>query len=203
MGVMAVAGAATSIMGQKSANKSAQSVEEARRIEQENMITETRRRATDDYLNQTRLEMEQQSQEEAATAMKGSDVMRETKRAVATSTASAAERGVAGRTISDIAADYDFQANEETGRLKANQALSNRQHAEQIRGYGTQFSNRVADARPYMQKPIAPVDYFGPIFGAGTQVAGNAGVQKAVGNFMAPTTPAVTPSPGVTPWGTY
>ena len=205
MGVMAVAGAAASIKGQRDAKKSGKSVEEARRIEQENMITETRRRATDDYLVETRLEREQQSQEEAAVAMKGADVMKETRRSVATGTASAAERGVAGRTIDDISRDYDFMANEETGRLKYNQTLANRQHDEVIAGYGKQFSNRVADARPYIKKPIAPVDYFGPIFQAGGQLAGNAGVQKGIGNAFAASSPTPTsaPAPGKTAWGTY
>lgn len=204
MGVMAVAGAATTIMGDKASKKSAKSVEEAKRIEQENMITENRRRATDDYLTQTRLEQDQQSQEESAVALKSNDVMRETIRATSTSTASAAERGVAGRTINDIAADYDFQANEETGRLKYNQSLSNRQHGETIAGYGKQFSNRVADVRPYVERPIAPVDYFGPIFAAGGQIAGNAGVGKAVDNFMAKkNTEPTAPAPGKTAWGTY
>lgn len=160
----AVGGGVMGAMGSKAANKNAKAVEEARRIEQENMIMETRRRATDDYLNITRMERDQQFQEEAAVAMKGADISKETRRSVATSTASAAERGVAGRTIDDIAADYDFMANEETGRLKANQAMTNRQHEENIRGAGIDFSNRVADVRPYMKKAIAPVDYFGPAF---------------------------------------
>ena len=186
--VGAVGGAALGIMGQQAANKSAKSVEEARRLEQENVITENRRRATDDYLTQTRMERDQQSQEEAAVAMKGRDIERETRRSVATGTASAAERGVAGRTIDDIAADFEFMSNEETGRLKYNQSLSNQQHTEQIRGFGTQFTQRVTDARPYQVKPIAPVDYFGPIFGAAGQLAQNPGVQKGVGSLMAPST---------------
>jgi hypothetical protein len=180
MGVMAAAGAATSIMGQQQAKKQAESVEEARRIEQENVITENRRRATDDYLNTTRMERDQQSQEEAAVALKSGDVMKETKRSVATATASAAERGVAGRTIEDLAADYDFQANEETGRLKENQKLSNQSHSENIRGMGTNYSNRIADVRPYIKAPVKPVDYFGPIFGAGSQaLSGHVAVEAA------------------------
>jgi hypothetical protein len=172
MGGLAAAGAATSIMGQMQAHKAGESVEEARRIEQENMIAENRRRTTNDYLTQTRLERDQQSQEEAAVAMKGADIAKETRRTVATGTASAAERGVSGRTIDDIAADYDFQANEETGRLKQNQADANRQHEEAIKGYGTQYSNRIADVRPYVKQPVKPVDYFGPIFGAASQTLG-------------------------------
>ena len=170
MGGMAAAGAATQIMGQVQGNKMARSVEEAKRLEQENVINETRRRATDDYLNQTRLEQEQQSQEEEALSQKTMDVNRQTQRTTATGTASAAERNVAGRTIEAITSDYEFQANEETGRLKQSQALANLQHTENIRGYKTQYTNRVTDARPYVPRPIAPVDYFGPIFGAGTQV---------------------------------
>ncbi len=160
----AVGGGAMGVMGSMAANKNAKQVEEARRIEQENMITETRRRATSDYLDQTRMEREQQAQEEAAVALKGQDVAKETNRSIATGTASAAERGVAGRSIDQINADYEFMANEEVGRLKMNQAAANRQHDEAARGYGTQFENRVADVRPYVKKAVAPVDYFSPVF---------------------------------------
>ena len=183
MGVMAAASAAMAIKGQSDARKVAKGTEEARRIEQENVITENRRRATDDYLNSTRLEADQQSQEEAAVALKSSDVMRETRRSVATGNASAAERGVAGRTINDIAADFDFMSNEETGRLKQNQALANQQHQESVRGYKTQFSNRVADVKPYVPKSIAPVDYFGPIFQAGSQTLGAAARPGAIADM--------------------
>lgn len=179
---MAVAGAATNIMGQMQAKKTGEAVEEVQRIEQENVINENRRRTTDDYLNQIRMERDQQAQEEASVAMKSGDVMRETRRSVATGTASAAERGVAGRTIEAIAADYEFMANTETGRLKANQVQANRQHEEEIRGYGTAYSNRIADVRPYIKQPQKPIDYFGPIFGAGAQVA-SAGVK--MGSFTA------------------
>jgi len=168
---MAVAGAATNVMGQIQAKKTGEMVEEARRIEQENMITETRRRATSDYLNQTRMEQDQQNQEEAAVAVKSRDVVRETTRSIATGDASAAERGVAGRTVDQIASDFDFMSNEETGRLKENQKLANTHHDEAKRGYATQFSQRVADARPYIKQPQKPIDYFGPVFGAGSQVA--------------------------------
>ncbi|HEV8328935.1 MAG TPA: hypothetical protein VGQ08_15775 [Nitrospiraceae bacterium] len=162
--VGAVGGGVMGILGGQASNKAAKAAEEARRVEQENVIRENRRRATEDYLNQTRLEREQQSQEEAAVATKGADIAKETQREVATSTASAAERGVAGRTIDDIAADYEFQADVETGRLKANQAMANRQHEEQLKGYSTDYVNRVTDVRPYVPKSVAPVDYFGPVF---------------------------------------
>ncbi len=193
MGVMAAAGAAASIQGQRQAQKMAKGTEEARRLEQENVITENRRRSTDDYLNQTRLTMEQQAQEEASVAVKSGDVMRETRRSVATGTASAAERGVAGRTIEQIASDYDFQANEETGRLKQNQALANQQHQESLRGLKTQFNNRITDVKPYIPKQQAPVDYAGPLLGAaGTML--NFGVKTDSFKSLMVKTPAA-PAP--------
>ena len=203
----AVGGAAMGIMGSSAANKNAKAVEEARRIEQENMIQETRRRATGDYLDQTRMEREQQAQEEAAVAVKGMDITKETNRSVATGTASAAERGVAGRTIDAINADYEFMANEETGRIKANQAAANRQHDEVIRGMGTQFENRVADVRPYVKKAVAPVDYFGPVFAAAGQLGQlKMGMDAESRKYAAPANVAAAftaPAPGKTAWGTY
>ena len=183
----AVGGAAMGVIGSQAANKNAKQVEEARRIEAENQIMETRRRATGDYLDQTRLEREQQWQEESAVALKGSDVAKETRRSVATGTASAAERGVAGRTIDAISSDYAFMENEEVGRLKANQARANRQHDEAIRGYATQSGYRIADARPYVKRAVSPVDYFSPVF----QAVGQLGQLKmGLDAANAKTTPA-------------
>ncbi|MBX3301584.1 MAG: hypothetical protein KF693_05150 [Nitrospira sp.] len=166
---MAGASAAMSIKGQMDAASQFNATEEHRRLEQENVIEENRRRSTHDYLTHVRQEQMQQQQEFEMVAQKSVDIQRQADRSIATGMASAAERGVAGRTVDQIAADFDFMANEETGRLKENQKLANQQHSENIRSFGTTYSNRIADVKPYIKTPAKQVDFFGPIFQAGAQ----------------------------------
>jgi hypothetical protein len=179
MGGMAAMQAGTSIYGQFQARDAHNATEEYRRLEQENVIEENRRRATHDYITSTRLEREQQSQEEAAVAQQVVDISRQTDRTIATGMASAAERGIAGRTVDQIAQDFDFMANEETGRLKENQKLANQQHGEQIRSLGTEWTNRVTAVKPYVKTPAKPIDWFGPVFQVGAQTLNFAGAMPA------------------------
>jgi hypothetical protein len=198
MGTMAAGSAAMSIAGQFQAAGAHNSSEEARRIANQNAMDENRRRATHDYLTQTRLEREQQAQEVASVAQKSFDVRREATRSVGTALASAAERGVAGRTVDMIAADFDFMADEETGRLRANQKLANRQHDENIRASGTEWQNRVTSIQPYQKTPAKPIDFFGPVFQAGAQTLQTGVSTGAFKGLTAPTSPAPTSTPG--PW---
>lgn len=196
MGAMSAAQAGAGIYGQFQANKQHNAVEEMRRQQQEIAIEENRRRATSDYLNSTRLEQTQQHQEEQSVVVKSMDVAREAERSIATAEASAAERGVAGRTVDQIAADFEFMANEETGRLKQNQKIANQQHAENIRSLGNEYSNRVASVKPYIKQPAKPIDFFGPIFQAGAQtLATDVTLSKASRSAKTFTNWVSTPTP--------
>ncbi|MDK2744309.1 MAG: hypothetical protein NDI90_15485 [Nitrospira sp. BO4] len=205
MGGMAVAQAGMGIYSQFQARDQHNSTEEYRRLEQENVIEENRRRATHDYITSTRLEQQQEDQEKAALAQKAVDLQMQADRSIATGMASAAERGVAGRTVDQIAADFDFMANEETGRLKENQKLANLQHNENIRSFGTTYSNRIAAVKPYIKTPAKQIDFFGPIFQAGAQTLGTAakmpdGSFKGVG-YGAQASGA--PNPGARPYAGF
>lgn len=168
-GGMAAGQAGMDIYGQFQAQKTHNVNEEAKRMQQETVIEENRRRATKDYLTSVRLEQQQQTQEQDAVVQKSFDVKQQSNIAAATGIASAAERGVAGRTVDQIAQDFDTMANEETGRLKANQQVSNQQHGENISSFGNEYYNRVSAVKPYIKQSAAPIDFFGPIFKAGAQ----------------------------------
>lgn len=169
MGVMAAVGAGLSIAGQSQQQSTAKEMERRKQAAQADLIQENRRRATKDYLQQVSGEQLQQRQETEAVAEKSFDIARQARQTTATGMASAAERGVTGRTIQQIAADYDTQADWETGRIKENQKFANIQHARKIQGYGDQFDYRQSAVKPYTPQAVAPVDYFGPIFGAAAQ----------------------------------
>lgn len=179
LGVMAVAGAASTIAGQNTQRQMAKGLENQKKNAQDDLIIENRRRATHDYLRQVRLEQSQQTQEAASLAEQSQDVSRQTVGATGKAQASAAERGVAGNSLEMVINDYEFQQNQEVGRLRINQEMKNRQHEESIGGYGDQFDQRAASVKPYVPRPQAPVDYFGPIFGAVGTVAGGPAGSKA------------------------
>lgn len=198
MGVMAVAGAAASIAGQEKQRSMTNTMEDRKKMAQNDLIAENRRRATKDYLRQVAGEQLQQRQQEEGVAEKSNDIARQARKTVATGLASAAERNVAGRTIDSIVSDYDFQADLEIGRIKENQKLANIQHDRKVSAYGDEFQARATAAKPYQVRPANPVDYFGPIFGAASQTLG-AGVAsgeigKGNGFYGLGTSEAASPS---------
>lgn len=174
LAVMAVASAALQVKGQSDARKMAVSQENHKRMAQEQAILENRSRATKDFIRQSRLENMQSRQETIAMREEGQDVRNQALAASGTAVASAAERGVAGRSLDMILSDYEFQQNKEIGRMRMNQTMKDQQHAENIGGFQDQFEYRVSAMQPYVPRPQAPVDYFGPIFGAVSTVAGGA-----------------------------
>lgn len=155
-----------SIKGQQTARQMAINQEEEKRKAQEVAITEERSRATKDYLRQLRQEGEQARQEALNTRGETIEVGRQADQVESTAITSAAERGVDGRSLSHILNDYSFQENREVGILKENLRTKNQQHSENITGYQDQFDQRVTQMKSYVPRPQAPVDYFGPIFGA-------------------------------------
>lgn len=160
----AVAGAAMGIIGSRAANKNAKAVEENRRIAQEQAMAENRRRATTDYLNQIRLENVQMAQEHTALVEKTHDLKMNTDQAASAANVSAAERGVGGRSLDQIIADYHAQNDLEVSRLNENQTMRDYQHGQTVQGADRAYWNRVTGMQPYQKQPVAPVDYFSPAF---------------------------------------
>jgi hypothetical protein len=166
VGGAAVGGAVTNIIGQNTTRQMNKGYENQKKNAQDDLIIENRKRATHDYLRQVRLEQLTQTQETASLANQSSDTAKQMKAAAGTAVASAAERGVAGNSLETVVADYEFQQNQEVGRLRVNQDMKNQQHTENIGGFKDQFDQRVAAVKPYIPRVQPPVDYFGPIFGA-------------------------------------
>lgn len=176
----AVAGAAMGVMGSVANNKNAKKTEEARRIARDQQIAENRRRATNDYLNQVRLEQTAQAQENVALAERTTDIARQRDNTVGTAVASAAERGVDGRTVDQIVQDYHFQSDQESGRLRINQKGRDQQHWTNIQNQDRQYYNRITGTPTYAQQPVAPVDYFGPALSLAGNL-GKAGMAAGIG----------------------
>lgn len=182
-GSMMAAGAVSSIAAQQNARQVEKGNENAKKNAQDDLIIENRKRATHDYLRDVRLENLQSTQETEALTEHANDAAHTTADAKGEAVASAAERGVAGNSLDQVLNDFDFQQNQEVGRLRVNQAMKDQQHQEQIGAYGDQFSARAAAVQPYIPRIQPPVDYFTPIFGLG---AGLAGATKNLGATLGP-----------------
>ena len=149
---------------------------------QDDLIIENRKRATHDYLRDVRLEELQSQQENQSLVEKTGDIAKSTVEAQGTAVASSAERGVSGHSLDSILADFDFQQNQEVGRLRINQQMADQQHVENAGADADQFSARVTAVKPYIPRTQPPVDYFTPIFGlaGGMMKAGNIGGPNSV-----------------------
>jgi hypothetical protein len=191
-------GAITNIIGQNNARQVAKGNEAAKKNATDDQIMENRRRATHDYLRDVRLENLQATQETEAMNEKANDAAHVTADAKGTAVASAAERGVAGNSLDSILNDFDFQQNQEVGRLRVNQAMKDQQHQENIAASGDEFSARASAIQPYIPRIQPPVDYFTPIFGLGAGLAGGTkGLGSIMGSLKGPGFGAASSSPTV------
>lgn len=159
-------GAVTNIIGANTTRQMNKGYENQKKNAQDDLIIENRKRATHDYLREVRLEQLEQAQEESSLSEQSNDIAKQADAATGQAVASAAERGVSGNNLDTILSDYEFQQNQEVGRLRINQDQKNQQHTENIAGSKDSFDYRVASVKPYVPRVQPPVDYFGPIFGA-------------------------------------
>lgn len=187
VGGMAAGGAVTNIIGQNTTRQLNKGYENQKKNAQDDLIIENRKRATHDYLREVRLEQLGQTQETASVAEQSKDVAKQTAEAKGQAMASSAERGVAGNSLDTILSDYEFQQNQEVGRLRMNQDMKNTQHTENIGGFKDTFDYRVASVKPYVPRVQPPVDYFGPLFQAvGTTAQAAAPMAKSTAQAAAP-----------------
>jgi len=179
-GIMA-AGAAVNIVGQNQNRQAFKGNENQKRIAQDQVIEENRKRATTDYLTHIRLEETLQAQERIAVGEKAGGIAQQIAGNQATAVASAAERGIDGPVVDAIANDFAFKQNQATGQLRINQGMVDQQHQENINQQGLLFTRRIQDVPRYIPRTPPPVDYFTPIFGGimGTASAGVGQMGKA------------------------
>src|ERR1700704_5735085 len=149
---MMAAGAATSMIAANNARQVAKGNQNAQKNAQDDLIIENRKRATHDYLRDVRLEQLKSEQENESVQEKAGDIAKSTAQAQGTAVASAAERGVGGHSLDMILADFDFQQNQEVGRLRVNQQMQDQQHVENAGGMADEFTARVTAVKPYIPR---------------------------------------------------
>lgn len=167
----AVGGAAMGLFGSITGNRAAKDYEAAKQKAIDQQIQANRKRATDDYLAQVHAEQTQEDQQHMEVAQKNQDLSQAAMGAESTAVASAAERGVGGRSVAAIVADYNMQATTEAGRNELNQQWADIQHNQNLSADYRTYVQRASSIQPYMKTPVTPVDYFSPAF----SLAGNVG----------------------------
>lgn len=163
MAVIAVAGAAASISAQQQAQSAAKKQQMNLSQAHENANIENRRRVTQDYFEDVRLQRKAQGQERTATRENIGQIAEQSSITKATAGAHAAERNVAGATLEQINDDYTAQEERAIGRQRLQQKWRDEQRDETLKNSGRMYTNSIADIKPFMPTPIAPVDYVGPI----------------------------------------
>ncbi len=177
---VAAAGAVTNIIGQNTARQAAKGAENQKRLAVEEQIASNNKRATADYLQSTSDENQKMTQEHQSNAEKFNDNSMKLRAAGADANVAAAEGNVAGHNLDAIHSDYQMQTDKANGRISTNQQWADYQHTRNDQGYANTLANREASIQPYQMKTQAPVDYFGPIFGAAGNIAGSPGAAKMV-----------------------
>lgn len=189
MGI-AAAGAGASIAGQSQQHDAAEQVEQQRADAVNEQIAENRTRATESYLRSIEDEMLQQSQEHLALDEKKMDLAKAERAGVSSATVAAAESGVVGQSLAAIQSDYRLQMDQAAMRLGVNQENADYQHTRNIQAYGVEYRNRAESVKPYQKNPVAPVNWFGPIFGV-AQAGLDMGVRTgALVNPLTPSAPS-------------
>ncbi|MBS0180012.1 MAG: hypothetical protein JSR20_14750 [Nitrospira sp.] len=183
---LSAAGAGASLYGQSQQHEAAQQVEDQKAAAVDEQITETRKRATSDYLKSVMDERLRQAQEHQARAEQEDDMSRNERAASSTATVAAAESGVAGSYLAAIQADYRLKMDQAKARLRTNQDMTDYQHTRNIQAFGTEYENRANSIKPYQKNPVKTVDYFGPLFSV-AQAGLDMGVRT--GAFINPLAP--------------
>lgn len=173
---LAGGGAVSSIIGQNTSRQMAKGTQNQLFLARQQQIAENQRRATADYIQQTSDENLKMTQEHQSLAEQKNDNTKTQRRGDAEANVAAAEGNVAGHNLAEIHSDYQQQTDFINSRLEANQQWADYQHTRDDQAYLDQYLNRATSIQPYQEQVQAPVDYFGPVFGAMGQTA-SAGMQ--------------------------
>ncbi len=168
---VAAAGAVSNIIGQNTSRQLAKGVENQKRLAVEEQIAANQKRATSDYVQSVSDENLKMTQEHQSNAEKFNDNATKQRAGDADANVAAAEGNVAGHNLDAVHSDYQMQTDKANGRISTGQQWADYQHTRNDQGYAKTYENRATSIQPYQQHIQAPVDYFGPIFGAAGNVA--------------------------------
>jgi len=163
---VALASAATSVIGQNQQRQAQKGYQNELRIANEAQMDENRSIATTAYLDQAAQANNNLAQEREASAVAGQDYSTQRHKAQGEVNAAAAESGVGGLALDGLLADFHRQEGMFRGHNDQNLIFKQQQTATAIKGEQTQAAARIAQIKPYIPAPLAPVDYIGPALSA-------------------------------------
>lgn len=173
MGVLAVAGAVTSIIGQNQQRQDQKGYRNKLVQANQAQMDENRSIATTAYLDQAAQANNNLAQERIGAAESGQDQTTKRLQAQGAVNAAGAEAGAGGTALSSLMDDFHRQESMFRSHNDQNLLFKQQQTATSIRGEQGQATSRIAQIKPYQPSPIAPADYIGPALQAvGTGVGG-------------------------------
>lgn len=174
MGAMAlssVGGAALSIKGQENQRKSAVAYQNLQVQANDRQMKENRELSTKAYLDQANAANLNLAQTREATAASNQDQRTKGAEARSATMVAAAEGGVNGLSLHALLDDFHRQEDMMITRNEQNLVFKQQQTATQTEGFRDTAAGRIAQIRPFIPGPIAPVDYFTPAL----SIVGSAG----------------------------
>lgn len=128
-------------------------------------MRENRDLATKAYLDQALAIQANLAETREATAAQNYDTSVKRQQAEGRTIAAAAEGGVEGLSLHALLADFHKQEDMFLTRNEQNLIFRQQQASRETQGLQNQASSRIAQIKPVVPGPIAPVDYFSPILG--------------------------------------
>lgn len=172
LGVLAVASAATSIIGQNT-QRQAQKGYQNKLVEANKAQMEANRSiATRSYLDQAEQANNNLAQEREAAAVSNQDTSIQASKARGEVVTAGAEAGAGGLALDGLLMDFHQQESMFRAHNDQNLVFKQQQTASVIKGDRNQAVSRIAQIQPYIPSPIAPVDYVGPFLQAGGTMLG-------------------------------
>ncbi len=128
-------------------------------------MRENRDLATKAYLDQALAIQANLAETREATAAQNYDTSVKRQQAEGSTIAAAAEGGVEGLSLHALLADFHKQEDMFLTRNEQNLIFKQQQSSRETRGLQNQATSRIAQIKPIVPGPIAPVDYFSPLLG--------------------------------------
>ena len=165
------ASAGLSISGQQQQRKSAVAYQNLQVQANDRQMKENRELATKAYLDQANAANLNLAQTREATAATNQEQGTKSAEARSATMAAAAEGGVSGLSLNALLGDFHRQEDMFLTRNEQNLLFKQQQTATQTQGFQDTAAGRIAQVKPFIPGPIAPVDYFTPAL----SIVGSAG----------------------------
>lgn len=181
-----VGSAAAGYMGQQKAANAQQNYQNQVAADQANYKNQVATQANQAFIDQTYQQNLNTQQNAAAASQKAQQVQTESAQARARVAVSAGEAGVSGLSLDSLVSDYYRQEDFAKQNIAMNQTFTEKQAAEQNKGFRSEAISRVSGVRDYIPTPVVHPNPLSSIFDAAGSVTNSLstyGYRKQIGAY--------------------